>query len=179
MKMEDEPPRLSPDDVTGLREDTRYLADSIHELAERQTSTETKVDDNIVRVAENRRLAKRANINSAIALIALALVVVFGLLFQADARHKTDQITRQQAEFLQQRADNRVSACNAYNTDTVDKINGMLHQIAANSRNPEATAKAIAPLLLVHRVCTTEGITAWLAQPQQPGAYETTTTTVP
>lgn len=53
------------------------------------------------------------------------------------------------------RAEARIVSCESYNTDTVDRINGIL--LIAGSDAPER----VEPLLVPHRDCTAAGITAY------------------
>lgn len=64
-------------------------------------------------------------------------------------------------EFKVSRAEARVTSCESYNADTVDKVNGILRSIAEGSRDPEAAAVVVDPLMLDHRLCTDDGINAY------------------
>lgn len=54
----------------------------------------------------------------------------------------------------------REVACESYNTDTVDRINGILLIAAAGSDDPNANER-VAQLLLPHRDCSEEGLDAY------------------
>lgn len=69
------PNPVTRDDIDGLREDTRSLAESVERFA---TKDELKLTND--QVQENGRLARRANINSVIASVAFVLVLLFGWL---------------------------------------------------------------------------------------------------
>lgn len=147
------PDRVTKDDIDGLRADTSRLADSIDGLATKEQVAK-KADKSDV--AELRRLAKRANINSSIAVASLVLVAVVGF---AGWRSNADATDRIEAE----RTEARTAACNAYNRDTVDKVNAILSGFADQSRDPVKAHALIDQFLLPHRDCSPAGLNAYFS----------------
>lgn len=105
-------------------------------------------------VLKERRLLRAATIVS----IILACVAI---RVASRAGEEGHQVHEDLQEFLAQRHTAQVSACDGYNTDVVDKVNGILDSIADGSKNPAGAHAVLDPLRLTHRRCDQAGIDAY------------------
>lgn len=113
MNDDPEPQRLTVDDVSGLRADTRQLAESIDRLADRQTATaavvETKADTSTVE--EVQRAARRAFIASLVAAAAILAVFVAAAV---GYRQNDDRIS----DITSGRTETRAAICSGFEAFT-------------------------------------------------------------
>lgn len=107
----------------------------------------------------NRRSKIVAGVFAA-ALMAVAGVawVAFDASSEAEDAAATANAAIAQVEVERELA--REIACESYNADTVDAINGILLTVAAGSDNPDAIDR-VARLLLPHRDCSEQGLAAY------------------
>lgn len=113
------------------------------------------VDHLTAQVVSEKQARRQARTYAVAALGALFMAFLIGGLFLLGQVHRVDDTT---AQIEATRALNRETACNSYNSDTVDKINGILLTLVARSSDPEAAKERVRPLLLEHRRCDPAGI---------------------
>lgn len=102
-------------------------------------------------VVSERRLLRVLTVLSIAGCVLASLVGWQAFGIASDARAALD-------EFDASRQEGRVISCESYNTDVVDKINGILLSVASQSRDPAAARARIGPLLLDQRDCSDKGI---------------------
>ena len=134
--MTDEPQRVTSDDITGLREETGRLADSVEHLAAKQTASDVRIDSNETQIATNQRLARRANWNSFGAVAAVVLVLLLGGFWWNSQRiqHDRDDAAKSAA---------RLSVCVHDNADATKQQmlwHGLLSLPGAKQPDPTVLA---------------------------------------
>ena len=101
----------------------------------------------IVRLDAADQRANRHRVWTGVLALCVAAVFLLGVWTFDLAKDTQAAVDQQQADRLEA----RVTACESYNSDTVDSINGILLQAARDPRRVEE-------LLLPHRDCTAQGI---------------------
>lgn len=110
--------------------------------------------DKLAQVIEDEKQARRLTVIVSSTLI--ALVAVLATIGTAVNWHQL-QVQKTDREAA------RITACESYNADTVDKINAQWLAVARMSDNPDAM-ELVVPLLLDRRDCSQSGIAAYFDQ---------------
>lgn len=163
---DDEPSRIGPEDIAGLRSDTRDLTASVEKLADRQAATETRVDENEAQIRTNKRLSRRANFNSIVAVLAAVAVVIMIVLFVRWVNDKD-------ADDAKASLARRVADCQSIGAIAEANIAGA-NRIVVNPVAQEAYAQGMREAF--NAVKATKG---YSADCTQIGPPPTTTTTQP
>lgn len=129
------------------------LTAEVHELVAEVTELKNEIR------TRNRRL-RAVGVAFTLALLATAGVAVVAFDASGEAEDAAATANAAIAQVEAERALAREIACESYNSDTVDAINGILLTVAAGSDNPDALDR-VARLLLPHRDCSTTGIDAY------------------
>lgn len=92
-------------------------------------------------------------------LTVIAIIVgCVGIFLSVSARGTAEQAHDALEVMEASRQDARVVSCESYNTDVVDKINGIMVSVASQSDDPDAAFERVEPLLLDRRDCSDKGI---------------------
>lgn len=149
---------VTGEDIRGLRQDTQALKGSVDEFA-------TKAD-----VADAKRLSKRANVNSALAVIAILLVALIGFVGWQSNSSTLDRFERD-------RKDRTLGSCVQWNANQRNTREAIINGLVDTFRplvtpGKEAQLEQFAAALrtnvekqLPYRDCSPDGIEAFLRNP--------------